>query len=133
MHFSHKRARYLRLKMASTYSSSSSKRDDGGDHHRRENNNAALVDCSWRVDVTLSSSQAKKVLRPTILMSLETKSDDERFSCGEEDDEEENRITTTRKRRETFEMSLEMFQELRVSVAKILTEMEWANEEMKRT
>jgi len=123
----------------STYSSSSSsKRDDGGeDHRRRENNNnvALLVDCSWRVDVTLSSSQAKKVLRPTILMSLETKSDDERFSsCGEEDDdEEENRITTTRKRRETFEMSLEMFQELRVSVAKILTEMEWANEEMKRT
>ena len=133
MHFSHKRARYLRLKMASTYSSSS-KRD--GDH-RRENNNNALVDCSWRVDVTLSSSQAKKVLRPTILMSLETKSD-ERFCNGEdededEDDDEESRITTTRKRRETFEMSLEMFQELRVSVAKILTEMEWANEEMKRT
>ena len=119
--------------MASTYSFSS-KRD--GDH-RRENNNNALVDCSWRVDVTLSSSQAKKVLRPTILMSLETKSD-ERFCNGEdedddEDDEEESRITTTRKRRETFEMSLEMFQELRVSVAKILTEMEWANEEMKRT
>ena len=142
--FSHKheRARYLCvLKMApsTSYSSSSSKRDDGGeDHRRRENNNnaALLVDCSWRVDVTLSSSQAKKVLRPTILMSLETtKSDDERFSsCGEEDDEEEeNGITTTRKRRETFEMSLEMFQELRVSVAKILTEMEWANEEMKRT
>jgi len=118
--------------MASTYSSSFKREVVVSDVDRREN---ALVDCSWRVDVTLSSSQAKKVLRPTILMSLETKSDDERFSsCGEEDDdEEENRITTTRKRRETFEMSLEMFQELRVSVAKILTEMEWANEEMKRT
>jgi len=135
VHFSHKRARAICvLKMASTYSSS--KREVVvSDVDRREN---ALVDCSWRVDVTLSSSQAKKVLRPTILMSLETKSD-ERFCNGEEDedededDDEENRITTTRKRRETFEMSLEMFQELRVSVAKILTEMEWANEEMKRT
>jgi len=121
--------------MASTYSSSFKREVVVSDVDRREN---ALVDCSWRVDVTLSSSQAKKVLRPTILMSLETKSD-ERFCNGEEDedededDDEENRITTTRKRRETFEMSLEMFQELRVSVAKILTEMEWANEEMKRT
>jgi hypothetical protein len=32
----------------------------------------------------------------------------------------------------TFEMSLEMFQELRLTVAKMLTEMEWANEEVKR-
>lgn len=77
--------------------------------------------------MTLSSSQAKKVLRPTILMSLETKKSDE-----EEEETEESAATTTRKR-ETFEMSLEMFQELRVSVAKILTEMEWANEELKRT
>jgi hypothetical protein len=77
--------------------------------------------------VTLSSSQAKKVLRPTILMSLETKKSEE-----EEETETESAATTTRKR-ETFEMSLEMFQELRVSVAKILTEMEWANEELKRT
>lgn len=101
-----------RIKMASSSSSS---------------NNNALVDCSWRVDVTLSSSQAKKVLRPTILMSLETKKSEE-----EEETETESAATTTRKR-ETFEMSLEMFQELRVSVAKILTEMEWANEELKRT
>jgi len=132
VHFSHKRARYLRLKMASTYSSSS-KRD--GDHRRENNNNNALVDCSWRVDVTLSSSQAKKVLRPTILMSLETKRK-QNFSCGEEEEEEEEEEesgVTARRKRETFEMSLEMFQELRVSVAKILTEMEWANEEMKRT
>jgi len=101
-----------RIKMASSSSSS---------------NKNALVDCSWRVDVTLSSSQAKKVLRPTILMSLETKKSEE-----EEETETESAATTTRKR-ETFEMSLEMFQELRVSVAKILTEMEWANEELKRT
>jgi len=58
--------------------------------------------------VTVSSSQAKKVLRPTVLMTL----------GGDEN--------------ETFEMSLEMFQELRLTVAKMLTEMEWANEEVKR-
>lgn len=56
--------------------------------------------------MTVSSSQAKKVLRPTVLMTLSEK--------------------------ETFEMSLEMFQELRLTVAKMLTEMEWANEEVKR-
>ena len=78
--------------------------------------------------MTLSSSQAKKVLRPTILMSLETKKSDE-----EEEETEESAATTITRKRETFEMSLEMFQELRVSVAKILTEMEWANEELKRT
>ena len=61
--------------------------------------------------MTVSSSQAKKVLRPTVLMTLE-----------EGDDEN----------KETFEMSLEMFQELRLTVAKMLTEMEWANEEVKR-
>ena len=59
--------------------------------------------------MTVSSSQAKKVLRPTVLMTLE----------GDENDG-------------TFEMSLEMFQELRLTVAKMLTEMEWANEEVKR-
>ena len=59
--------------------------------------------------MTVSSSQAKKVLRPTVLMTLEV---------------DENK--------ETFEMSLEMFQELRLTVAKMLTEMEWANEEVKR-
>lgn len=80
--------------------------------------------------MTLSSSQAKKVLRPTILMSLETKKSDEET---EEEETEESAATTTTRKRETFEMSLEMFQELRVSVAKILTEMEWANEELKRT
>ena len=58
--------------------------------------------------MTVSSSQAKKVLRPTVLMTL----------GGDEN--------------ETFEMSLEMFQELRLTVAKMLTEMEWANEEVKR-
>jgi len=61
--------------------------------------------------VTVSSSQAKKVLRPTVLMTLE--------------EGDENKETT-------FEMSLEMFQELRLTVAKMLTEMEWANEEVKR-
>ena len=60
--------------------------------------------------MTVSSSQAKKVLRPTVLMTLEE---------GDENDG-------------TFEMSLEMFQELRLTVAKMLTEMEWANEEVKR-
>lgn len=60
--------------------------------------------------MTVSSSQAKKVLRPTVLMTLEG---------GDEN-------------KETFEMSLEMFQELRLTVAKMLTEMEWANEEVKR-
>lgn len=67
------------------------------------------ISCAWRIDVTVSSSQAKKVLRPTVLMTLE----------GDENDG-------------TFEMSLEMFQELRLTVAKMLTEMEWANEEVKR-
>lgn len=67
------------------------------------------ISCAWRIDVTVSSSQAKKVLRPTVLMTLE----------GDEN-------------KETFEMSLEMFQELRLTVAKMLTEMEWANEEVKR-
>ena len=62
--------------------------------------------------MTVSSSQAKKVLRPTVLMTLEEGGD-------------ENKETT-------FEMSLEMFQELRLTVAKMLTEMEWANEEVKR-
>lgn len=68
------------------------------------------ISCAWRIDVTVSSSQAKKVLRPTVLMTLEE---------GDEN-------------KETFEMSLEMFQELRLTVAKMLTEMEWANEEVKR-
>ena len=70
---------------------------------------SSLISCAWRIDVTVSSSQAKKVLRPTVLMTLE----------GDEN-------------KETFEMSLEMFQELRLTVAKMLTEMEWANEEVKR-
>ena len=70
---------------------------------------SSSISCAWRIDVTVSSSQAKKVLRPTVLMTLE----------GDEN-------------KETFEMSLEMFQELRLTVAKMLTEMEWANEEVKR-
>ena len=70
---------------------------------------SSSISCAWRIDVTVSSSQAKKVLRPTVLMTLE----------GDENDG-------------TFEMSLEMFQELRLTVAKMLTEMEWANEEVKR-
>ena len=69
---------------------------------------SSSISCAWRIDVTVSSSQAKKVLRPTVLMTL----------GGDEN--------------ETFEMSLEMFQELRLTVAKMLTEMEWANEEVKR-
>ena len=69
------------------------------------------ISCAWRIDVTVSSFQAKKVLRPTVLMTLE--------------EGDENKETT-------FEMSLEMFQELRLTVAKMLTEMEWANEEVKR-
>ena len=70
---------------------------------------SSSISCAWRIDVTVSSSQAKKVLRPIVLMTLE----------GDEN-------------KETFEMSLEMFQELRLTVAKMLTEMEWANEEVKR-
>ena len=70
---------------------------------------SSSISCAWRIDVTVSSSQAKKVLRPTVLMTLE----------GDEN-------------KEKFEMSLEMFQELRLTVAKMLTEMEWANEEVKR-
>ena len=69
---------------------------------------SSSISCAWRIDVTVSSSQAKKVLRPTVLMTLGDKN------------------------KETFEMSLEMFQELRLTVAKMLTEMEWANEEVKR-
>ena len=72
---------------------------------------SSSISCAWRIDVTVSSSQAKKVLRPTVLMTLE--------------EGDENKETT-------FEMSLEMFQELRLTVAKMLTEMEWANEEVKR-
>ena len=69
---------------------------------------SSSISCAWRIDVTVSSSQAKKVLRPTVLMTL----------GGDEN--------------ETFEMSLEMFQELRLTVAKMLTEMEWAKEEVKK-
>ena len=72
---------------------------------------SSSISCAWRIDVTVSSSQAKKVLRPTVLMTLE--------------EGDENKETT-------FEMSLEMFQELRLTVAQMLTEMEWANEEVKR-
>ena len=65
-----------------------------------------LDDVAWRVDVTVSSSAAAKVLRPTVLMTTKTREP-----------------TPTTK---TFELSLEAFQELRVSVARMLTEMEWA-------
>ena len=54
------------------------------------------------------------MLRPTVLMTLKSKR-------GSEEEEK------------TFEMSLEMFRELRVTVAKMLTEMKWTREEMERT
>ena len=79
----------------------------------REDDRSRLS-CAWRVDVTVSSSQAKRVLRPTVLMTLKSKR-------GSEEEEK------------TFEMSLEMFRELRVTVAKMLTEMKWTREEMERT
>ena len=74
------------------------------------------LSCAWRVDVTVSSSQAKRVLRPTVLMTLSR-----RTALSDELEEK------------TFEMSLEMFRELRVTVAKMLTEMKWTREEMERT
>ena len=82
----------------------------------REDDRSRLS-CAWRVDVTVSSSQAKRVLRPTVLMTLKSKR-----GGGSEEPEEK-----------TFEMSLEMFRELRVTVAKMLTEMKWTREEMERT
>ena len=92
------------------------------DDDRRRSRSRALS-CAWRVDVTVSSSQAKRVLRPTVLMTLKSK----RGGGGGREDrrsEEEEK---------TFEMSLEMFRELRVTVAKMLTEMKWTREEMERT
>ena len=89
--------------------------DDDDDRRRRSRSRGALSSCcAWRVDVTVSSSQAKRVLRPTVLMTLKSKR-------GSEEEEK------------TFEMSLEMFRELRVTVAKMLTEMKWTREEMERT
>ena len=79
----------------------------------REDDRSRLS-CAWRVDVTVSSSQAKRVLRPTVLMTL-------------------SRNRDHRLEEKTFEMSLEMFRELRVTVAKMLTEMKWTREEMERT
>ena len=93
------------------------------DDDRRSRSRGALSCCAWRVDVTVSSSQAKRVLRPTVLMTLKSK----RGGGGGREDrrsEEEEK---------TFEMSLEMFRELRVTVAKMLTEMKWTREEMERT
>ena len=81
----------------------------------REDDRSRLS-CAWRVDVTVSSSQAKRVLRPTVLMTLSR-----RTALSDELEEK------------TFEMSLEMFRELRVTVAKMLTEMKWTREEMERT
>ena len=89
--------------------------DDDDDRRRRSRSRGALSSCcAWRVDVTVSSSQAKRVLRPTVLMTLQSQR-------GSEEEEK------------TFEMSLEMFRELRVTVAKMLTEMKWTREEMERT
>ncbi len=85
----------------------------------REDDRSRLS-CAWRVDVTVSSSQAKRVLRPTVLMTLKSK----RGGGGGREDRSEEK---------TFEMSLEMFRELRVTVAKMLTEMKWTREEMERT
>ena len=90
--------------------------DDDDDRRRRRSRSRGALSscCAWRVDVTVSSSQAKRVLRPTVLMTLKSKR-------GSEEEEK------------TFEMSLEMFRELRVTVAKMLTEMKWTREEMERT
>jgi len=87
------------------------------DDDRRRRSRSRALSCAWRVDVTVSSSQAKRVLRPTVLMTLKSKR-----GGGSEEPEEK-----------TFEMSLEMFRELRVTVAKMLTEMKWTREEMERT
>ena len=85
-------------------------REDDDDRRSR----SRALSCAWRVDVTVSSSQAKRVLRPTVLMTL-------------------SRNRDHRLEEKTFEMSLEMFRELRVTVAKMLTEMKWTREEMERT
>ena len=87
----------------------------------REDDRSRLS-CAWRVDVTVSSSQAKRVLRPTVLMTLSKRGG----GGGREDQRSEEE-------EKTFEMSLEMFRELRVTVAKMLTEMKWTREEMERT
>eukprot|EP01029_Cantina_marsupialis_P027707 TRINITY_DN773222_c0_g1_i1.p1 TRINITY_DN773222_c0_g1~~TRINITY_DN773222_c0_g1_i1.p1 ORF type:complete len:255 (-),score=44.58 TRINITY_DN773222_c0_g1_i1:143-907(-) len=60
-----------------------------------------LVDCRWRVDVGISSSKAKSLLKPTVLMEMQDSNGESR----------------------TFEVTLEQLQQLRYTVAKGLQEM----------
>ena len=69
---------------------------------------ARVTDVSWRVDVTLSTSSAHKVLRPSVVLAL-------RLDDG-----------TT----ETFECALDRVHALREAVATLLNEMDWAGREV---
>jgi hypothetical protein len=93
-----------------------------------------LKDARFRVDVQISSSQVKKVLKPVIYLTLKTsktkiesdrarRKGDENWVNENEENEEDG---------ETIEMSVEMFNALRESVAKMLVELEWAEEDLMR-
>mmetsp|Transcript_37266 Transcript_37266/g.59832 ORF Transcript_37266/g.59832 Transcript_37266/m.59832 type:complete len:113 (-) Transcript_37266:54-392(-) len=81
---------------------------DGNIHVRASVGPAHLASCRWRVDVTLSTSEVARVLRPNVVMCLE-------LTDG-----------TVR----TVEVGLAEFHQLRHSVAYMLNEMEWAGEEL---
>lgn len=57
---------------------------------------------NWRVDVAISSNTMSRVLKPTILMKMQTS---------------DGKI-------QTFEVSVEKFHEMRYNVAKVLKEMQ---------
>ena len=69
---------------------------------------ARVVDVSWRVDVTLSTSTAHKALRPSVVLALEL------------DDGSTH----------SFECALERVHALREAVATLLNEMDWAGREV---
>ena len=68
-----------------------------------------VVDVTWRVDVTLSTSEASsQAMRPSVLLRLKMDDGSERaFECG-----------------------LEKFHELREAAATMLNEMDWASRDV---
>lgn len=67
-----------------------------------------MVDVTWRVDVTLCTSDAREVMRPSVIVRL-------RLDDGSE---------------KTFECGLEKFHQLREATATMLNEMEWASRDV---
>lgn len=67
-----------------------------------------VVDVTWRVDVTLCTSDAREVMRPSVILRL-------RLDDGSE---------------KTFECGLEKFHQLREATATMLNEMEWASRDV---